>query len=85
MESVERLHRKLVFVLDRDYAHRRSQKFADSLLKRRNEWLFRFVVDPDVDSPNYRAERALRPSVIARKVSGGTRSDKGSKSYEILE
>ena len=85
VDDVQKLWDKLVFLLVRDYAHRRSQKFVDNLLRWRKEWLFRFVVDPDVESTNNRAERALRPSVIARKVSGGTRSDKGSKAYEILE
>jgi transposase len=84
-EDVDALHEKLIFLIDRDYAHRRSQKFVDNLLRRRKEWLFRFVVDPDVESTNNRAERALRPSVIARKVSGGSRSQKGSKAYEVLE
>jgi len=30
-----------------------------------------------VDETSNRAERALRPSVICRKVSGGTRSERG--------
>ena len=40
--------------------------------------LFTFVEHPDVPSDNNAAERAIRPSVIARKISGGTRSDAGS-------
>jgi len=40
--------------------------------------LFTFVTDPGVASTNNQAERDLRPSVIARKVSGGTRSPGGS-------
>ncbi|MGC8618842.1 MAG: IS66 family transposase, partial [Thermoplasmata archaeon] len=42
------------------------------------------VVDPNVEPINNRAERALRPSVIYRKVSGGTRSPRGSKTYDTL-
>jgi hypothetical protein len=41
------------------------------------EW-FVFVEYPEVPSTNNLAERSLRPTVIARKISGGTRSDKGS-------
>jgi transposase len=41
--------------------------------------LFEFVVDPAVPADNNLAERALRPLVIARKVSGGTRSAAGSE------
>jgi ribosomal protein L34E len=40
--------------------------------------LFVFVEHPHVSADNNLAERSLRPSVIARKVSGGTRSAKGS-------
>ena len=41
--------------------------------------LFVFVSDPRVPGDNNLAERSLRPAVIARKVSGGTRSPKGSQ------
>jgi hypothetical protein len=46
--------------------------------------LFTFVEYPDVPPDNNAAERAIRPSVIARKVSGGTRSDNGSKTRSTL-
>jgi transposase len=46
--------------------------------------LFTFVRDPRVDSTNNAAERSLRPLVIARKVSGGTRSPTGSSTRMIL-
>ena len=78
---MDRLHEKLTFLLDRDYSHRRSRKFIENLLRRRKDWLFRFVVVPEVESTNNRAERALRPSVIYRKVSGGSRSDRGAEAY----
>ena len=81
-EDMNKLHHKLVFLLERDYDHKRSRKFVDNLLKRKRGWLFRFVVDPDVEPTNNRAERALRPAVIYRKVSGGTRSEKGSRAYK---
>lgn len=40
--------------------------------------LFVFVAVPGVPSHNNLAERSVRPLVIARKISGGTRSPKGS-------
>jgi transposase len=46
--------------------------------------MFTFVRYPGVPSGNNAAERAIRPAVIVRKVSGGTRSDKGSKTKSIL-
>ena len=43
-----------------------------------SEELFVFVAYPGVPSDNNLAERSVRPLVIARKISGGTRSPKGS-------
>ncbi|MDQ3694799.1 MAG: IS66 family transposase [Chloroflexota bacterium] len=47
--------------------------------------LFTFVADPAVPPTNNAAERALRPLVIARKISGGTRSKQGSQTRMILQ
>jgi transposase len=41
--------------------------------------LFVFVAIPGVPAHNNLAERSVRPLVIARKISGGTRSSKGSQ------
>lgn len=46
--------------------------------------LFVFVAVPGVPSHNNLAERSIRPLVIARKVSGGTRSPKGSQTRMTL-
>ena len=46
--------------------------------------LFVFVQHPEVPSENNAAERAIRPAVMARKASGGTRSPKGSKTSSVL-
>jgi hypothetical protein len=46
--------------------------------------LFVFVQHPEVPSENNAAERAIRPAVVARKISGGTRSAKGSKTSSVL-
>lgn len=46
--------------------------------------LFVFVQYPEAPSENNAAERAIRPAVIARKVSGGTRSPRGSKTSSVL-
>ena len=47
--------------------------------------LFTFVEYPYVPSENNAAERAVRPSVIARKISGGTRSEEGSNTKAVLQ
>ncbi len=41
--------------------------------------LFVFVAIPGVPAHNNLAERSIRPLVVARKISGGTRSPKGSE------
>lgn len=46
--------------------------------------LFAFVANPQIPSENNAAERAVRPAVVARKISGGSRSPKGSKTCSIL-
>jgi len=46
--------------------------------------LFTFVELPMLPSDNNAAERALRPQVVARKISGGTRSPKGSQTKTTL-
>jgi transposase len=46
--------------------------------------LFVFVAIPGVPSHNNLAERSLRPLVIARKISGGTRSPQGSQTRMTL-
>jgi hypothetical protein len=51
---------------------------SERILKHLHE-LFVFVEDPQVPGDNNLAERSLRPAVIARKISGGTRSAEGSK------
>jgi transposase len=56
---------------------------AERIRKHRGQ-LFVFVSHPDVPSDNNAAERAIRPFVVQRKVSGGTRSEAGSKTQAVL-
>jgi transposase len=46
--------------------------------------LFVFVEYLDVPADNNPAERAIRPYVVQRKISGGTRSEHGSRTQVIL-
>jgi hypothetical protein len=73
---LERLASQLArpYVNDDDAPQR---TLAQRIMKHRHE-LFVFVSHPAVPADNNLAERSLRPAVIARKVSGGTRSAKGS-------
>ena len=53
-------------------------------LLRHQEELFLFVLVPDLPADNNLAERSIRPVVIMRKISGGSRSDEGSKTRLTL-
>jgi transposase len=46
--------------------------------------VFGFLFDSTLDATNWRAEQALRPAVVNRKVSGGNRSERGAETQEIL-
>ncbi|MBN1538916.1 MAG: transposase [Candidatus Thermoplasmatota archaeon] len=59
------------------------RKFVKNLL-RYKDFMFEFVMNSYVDATNNRAERAIRPCVIARKVSGGSRSEGGTYIYSVL-
>ena len=60
-----------------------EERVANRLRKRR-QWLFTFLDHPDVEATNNRAERALRPAVIARKLSCGNKTQRGKHTWEIL-
>jgi len=76
----EEMHRNLLAL---PYKSHRCWKFVENLLKLKDS-LFLFVKNPDVESTNNRAERALRHPVVARKIMGGSRSERGARIYEIL-
>ena len=45
----------------------------------------RFVADPQVEPTNHRAERVLRPAVIARKVSQCSKNPAGAQAFAALK
>ena len=52
-------------------------------MRRNRDDLFRFITRRDVPRTNNACERALRPSVIFRKVTGGFRAEGGAKVYAV--
>jgi transposase len=72
--------------LDRLLARRMSGVGANLLERYRTHraHLLRFLHRVDVPSDNNACERALRPSVIHRKVMGSFRSDWGAQAYAAL-
>ncbi len=57
-----------------------GRKLARAIRQCRGD-LFVFITDRDVPATNNDCERALRPSVIFRKVTGGFRSQWGARTY----
>jgi transposase len=47
--------------------------------------LLRFLEDPSIEPTNNRAERALRPAVIARKVSHCSKNDAGAYAFSVFK
>ena len=74
-------------ILDLAQPYLKAKVPQNTLAKRIRRFLhglFTFVEHPEVPSENNAAERAIRPFVIMRKVSGGTRSTKGSDTQAVL-
>ena len=75
--------------IDVPYESKKCSGFVRNQLKRKRDDLFRFVIDRSVEPTNNRAERAIRPIVTYRKVSGGSRSEMGARDftrvYSVLE
>ncbi len=60
---------------------------ADRLAARLRKYggqLTTFLHKPEVDATNNAAERALRPAVVMRKITGGNRSEAGARAWAIL-
>jgi transposase len=60
---------------------------ADRLAKRIHKYASRlttFLHHANVDGTNNAAERALRPAVVMRKITGGSRSESGAQAWAIL-
>lgn len=60
------------------------QRILAARLIRFEPEMFTFVEHVGVPSDNNAAERAIRPAVISRKISGGTRSPHGSQTKSAL-
>ena len=68
---------------DRRLADRDNQRLLDGLGRCHDAGsLLRFLDDPSIEPTNNRAERALRPAVIARKVSHCTKNARGTGAFE---
>jgi transposase len=63
--------------------HPGNEKFA-AFLESHLDDVFEFLRQPGIDATNYRAEQAIRPAVVNRKVWGGNRTAAGARDQSIL-
>lgn len=78
-----RLITRLGAALDRPVRARAVARFTRHL-DREFQAIWSFLFRPGLDATNWRAEHALRPAVVTRKVCGGNRSWRGAESQQIL-
>jgi transposase len=80
-----RLEAQLDRLLTWTRANAANERLAKHLAKHRRQ-LFTFLDDPDfgLDATNWRAEQALRPAVVNRKVWGGNRTQAGADAQSVL-
>jgi len=83
-ESLWKLAREaLRNLISKEYSVEKVQKFVGKINNGFDYW-FTFVINPGVEPTNNRAERALRPHVVLRKILGALRNDKGTSIHERI-
>ena len=69
---------------ERHFTDPDNQRLLDGLGRCHDQGsLVRFLDDPSIEPTNDRAERALRPPIIARKVSHCTKTAAGTRAFEV--
>jgi transposase len=76
-----KLERQLDRLLDLEPANADGRHLRDAIIVDARDKLLVFLTRRDVEPTNNASERALRPSVIFRRVTNGFRSDWGAKVY----
>jgi transposase len=67
----------------KEYSVEKVRKFIGKINNGFDYW-FTFIINPGVEPTNNRAERALRPHVVLRKILGTLRNDKGTSIHERI-
>jgi transposase len=80
---VDLLEKRLDQLAHLDWADPDAERLNKRLYKYRDK-LTTFLHKSEVDGTNNAAERALRPAVVMRKITGGSRSASGARAWSIL-
>lgn len=81
--KASRLEDRLDALMQMNPEHADAQRLCKRLTRYRSE-LTRFLWQEKLDGSNNAAERALRPAVIMRKITGGSRSNEGAAAWAKL-
>lgn len=81
-KEAKKIEQKLLSIGQQETDDHNLQKVLNLCAKYASE-LVTCITDPNVSPDNNSAERALRPAVIARKISGSSRSNKGDLTHEV--
>jgi transposase len=79
----DKLNQTLLSVIQLAKEHKKTRKFGEKIENGMGHW-FIAVLYPEIELTNNVAERALRESVIQRKISGSLRSEAGAHATEVL-
>ena len=82
-KQAARLRAKIRQAIDAEAHHPAIQKIQ-AIFRENDKRLYHWAEDRHVPADNNRAERELRPLVIARKISFGSQSDRGAHTRETL-
>jgi len=74
---------RLLTLVSRPRAVPEYATLAAHLWNHFEQW-FAFVFDPRIEPTNWRAEQAIRPAVVNRKVWGGNRTPAGAQAQGVL-
>lgn len=73
----------LLYWIEQEYFEVKVKKFVGKISNGFDYW-FTFIINPGVEPTNNRAERALRPHVVLRKILGTLRNNKGTSIHERI-
>ncbi|MCG2736060.1 MAG: IS66 family transposase [Candidatus Omnitrophota bacterium] len=82
-KKAQKLKKKIMEAMNGPGKHAGVQKIQD-IFREKSHRLFHWVENRNVPADNNYAERELRPTVIARKVSHGSQSKAGARTRSIL-
>jgi transposase len=83
LSAIGRMEAQMGRLLEKNYRNASNRRLAQHLIHEL-PWLFTFLYCPGVEATNNRAERAIRPAVMARRLCGGSRTRNGARTQQIL-